>query len=206
MDTEVIAAALTSASAVVVASISYLSRRKSKRQLQRAESEMSFRRSAMNFTSFLKEWEETHHEIITLMEETSVDRFLILRAWNGVLEPRWTTAVMQIRQGAQKPISYVHLELDQDYVGRLRDMTLRRTCYYVVSQLPDSMLRSVYEAEGVTASMWAYIDEKDGPNKSKALTYCSFATHDPAGLTLQEQTRCMILAGRLKGISSSFES
>ena len=181
----------------------YLERRK----VDQAQLEMRFQRAALSFPEFVEEWSEIEGGILDILENTGVDRFLLLRAWNGHLEPRWTTAMFQIRGDGKTPVAYVHFELDQDYVSMLREITLSNQTYFNTADLPqDAVLRGVYESEGVTAAMISQIVTLDGPVKgSRAQTYCSFATHRPEGMTAAEKTACRVVVGRLKGISSAFE-
>jgi len=179
-------------------------RKKSQNELEQAKAELSFSRTAMDFGAFMEEWEETYEEMNNLMATTNVDRILISRAWNGKADPKWTTAVFQMRQGKQEPISYVHFELDEDYVNRLREITIRNTSYWVVDEMPESYLKDIYDTEGVKATMWAILDEKDGSNGSKAITYCSFATHNAELMDTPTITKCKIVVGRLKGIAANF--
>jgi hypothetical protein len=139
------------------------------------------------------------------MKRTNVDRFLILRAWNGHLAPKWTTAIYQVRSGEQKTYSYVHYELDQDYVERLRYVNMNGCLYFKTEDLPECGIKDVYHAEGVTGSLWLQLEERWVQNtSSRAITYCSFSTHHPEGLNEDEITQCKILAGRLKGMAMAF--
>jgi len=85
-----------------------------RRKVDQAQLEMRFQRAALSFPEFVEEWTDIQQALLDLMETTSVDRFLILRAWNGHLEPRWTTAMYQMRTGVEVPVAYVHFELDRD--------------------------------------------------------------------------------------------
>jgi hypothetical protein len=176
-------------------------------RVSQAELEMRFQRAALSFPEFVEEWSEIHKAILALMEETCIDRFLILRAWNGMLEPRWTTAMFQMRIAGQAPVAYVHFELDRDYVERLRELTATSSTYVVVKELPkNTALKDVYDSEGVTAAFLAHLISLDGPLKgTKAQTYCSFATHDPKGIPPFVQTRCRVLISRMKGLALGFE-
>lgn len=169
-----------------------------------AENEIKFNRAALQFPDFVHEWDHIGAELANLVETTEVDRILILRAWNGTLEPRWTTAVYQLRQGAQSPISYVHFELDSDYVDRIRQVVQKGSGYWEVHEMPDSAIRSVYEAEGVKSSFWSHIDSvRTDDHGSTGITYASFSSHE-GPLSPETQTKCRILTGRLKGLAAYF--
>jgi hypothetical protein len=184
----------------------YLKYKEKARECDQAIREMRFQRAALSFPDFVAEWGEASKDLINLLETTCIDRFMILRAWNGHLEPRWTTSVYQLRSGDQAPIAYIHFELDQDYVIKVRETVASGSMYMTTETMEPSEIRSVYEAEGVTASLWAHIDTFDVPGStSKAVAYCSFATHDPAGIDAHTQTLCKIVTGRLKGLAHSFD-
>lgn len=174
--------------------------------LAQAESELKLQQKALDFGAFIEEWSETHRDISHLLQETQLDRFLILRAWNGKLAPRWTTAVFQMRLGEQKPISYVHFELDTDYVSRLKEISIRNILTFAVADLPDCEIKKVYEVEGVKHAVWAHIMSEEVPGSTTVShTYCSFATRSDTPIDQNVTTRCVILAGRLKGIAANFQ-
>lgn len=180
--------------------------RTEKRRRRQAENEIVFNRAALGFPDFVQEWDHIGEELCRLVEETEVDRIHILRAWNGRLEPRWTTAVYQLRQGEQAPIAYVHFELDADYVKRIKEVVSHGSSYYVVDSLPDSAVKDIYRAEGVTASYWSYINSVETVDgQSTAVSYASFSTKEPEGMSHETQTRCRIVTGRLKGLAHQFD-
>lgn len=208
LDISGIVVALCSLAGLVVTSLVAFAKIRDERHRRRqAEQEMRFQRAALGFPEFVEEWGEIVKDIISLMRETSVDRFLILRAWNGHLEPRWTTAIYQMREADQEPYTYVHFELDVDYVGRLREISLRNTMYFEVDDMPDGFLKDVYKAEGVTASMLCHLaTHQPAGTDSVAHTYCSFATHSKGALDEKEITRCRVLASRMKGLAEAFDN
>lgn len=204
--TEIVVAIFGFVGVCVTAYFGYLQAVNSREALAQAEREMSFQSASLDFSTFLAEWGDTMKEIEKLMDETNIDRFLILRAWNGFLEPRWTTAVLQIRKGDQDLVSYVHFELDTDYVDRLREINRENRLVFDVADLPDdASIKKVYELEGITCAAWyQLLNQKLEGTESQAVTYCSFATHEG---TIEETTitRCSIIAGRLKGVAHSFK-
>ena len=205
MSDEVIVALVGLLGVVVTAWIGYESSKRHKIKAEQAEGEMEFQAAAMDFGAFMEEWDGTVKEIKRLFNETNIDRFIIFRAWNGSLVPRWTTAVFQLRESDQQVVSYVHFELDTDYVARLNEISVRKTMCFAVADLPPSAIRSVYEAEGITASFWAHLDTRNRGKHSKAVTYCSFSTHEGV-IDETTATRCGIIAGRLKGVAGTFYS
>lgn len=174
--------------------------------LKQAEGELKLQRQALDFGAFVEEWGGTYKEIEHLLDSTEIDRFMMLRAWNGKLCPRWTTAIFQVRQGDQTPVSYVHFELDKDYVQRLREISLSGLVHLRTADLAPCAIKAVYEAEGVTESVWVHIQsEKVEGSETVAHTYASFATKTGA-IEETTVTKCSILAGRIKGVAHSFKS
>jgi len=206
LSTEVIVAGIGFAGVCVTAYFGYLGVLKHNQARVMAENEMEFQVASLDFSSFMEEWSDVVSELDNLMENTNIDRFLILRAWNGVLSPRWTTAVLQVRQGQQEPISYVHYELDSDYILRLQEISRTGKIRFDVDALPDDVgIKQIYQAEGVSASAWFHIEDRDLPNsESRAVTYCSFAAHE-GSISDATFLRCTLLAGRLKGAANSFK-
>lgn len=206
---EIIVAIIGMVSAVLVSWITLLSvkYKNSKTAFRMAERELNFQRAALDFGTFIHDWGETHKELRNLLENTDIDRFIIFRAWNGEGRARWTTSVFQMRLGAQEPIQYVHFELDDDYVTRLRKIVRDGILYFKVCEIPDSAIKYVYEAEGVLTSVWCHIISENVDNsKSATHTYCSFASHIAEELDDATITKCKIMAGRLKGVANSFNA
>lgn len=204
LETDVIVALIGLAGVLATALIGYRTTRTARHEKNQALAEMKFQSAAMDFAGFIEEWGEVIQDVEKLFNETCIDRFLILRAWNGVLDPRWTTAVLQVREKEQEPISYVHYELDNDYVAMLRELSLRNTVFYRVVDMPPCGIKSVYEAEGVTSSLWAHLDSRKLANSNaQAITYATFSTHK-GEISHDVQTRCAVIAGRLKGVAGSF--
>jgi hypothetical protein len=178
-----------------------------KAQLKQAEQEIDFQRTALGFSEFIAEWASISKEMELLIETTSIDRVLIFRAWNGSMSPRYTTAVYQLREGGQDPISYIHVELDQDYQDKIRQIVGRKNLYFEVDKIEDSAIKAIYLVEGVTASYWAYLHSFSlKGSKSKAVIYMSFATHSNQMIDEATKTRCNLLVSRLRGIAEDMHT
>lgn len=206
--TEIIIALLGVFGTLGSALIGQLRVKRAQRQEQAAEREMGLQRRALDldFSSFAREWQEFNHELRTLIDETEVDRFLILRAWNGRLSPKWTTATLQVRTEGQKIYNYVHFELDADYVSRMQQTISNGAIRFQVKDISgDSLIKDVYEAEGVVSSAWFHIASHSLDEEAKAISYCSFASHDEP-ISDETMTRCRILVGRLKGFAANFSN
>lgn len=171
-------------------------------QAEEAKQELIEEADAFSWGDFLKQWNGIHQDLVTLCKDTPVDRFLILRAWNGRSSPKWTTAYYQFREGGQAPVNYIHFELDSDYVERLKQICSGFDMVFKVSEIPDSAIKHVYEAEGVTYSAWFEIGSRY-KGKSRLIEYCSFATHGDEAFDKDTLIRCRGIVGRLKGLTEA---
>lgn len=203
---ELIAAIVTGVSVVLAALLGYLaSSRKTKRQNESLKHELKLQARIFDFSTFVHEWDSIMQDVQELMQKTEIDRFLILRAWNGYNTPKYTTAVVQIRQGKQEPIQYVHFELDEDYVERLKLIVNSGYATFKVNEMPPSFIKSVYETEEIKTSFWAYLARLRIDSEHQAITYCSFSSRSANELSPDTITRCRILIGRLKGAALAFQ-
>lgn len=206
MTDDVLIALIGLAGVLITGIFGYLRVIREKKFVELAKRELTYRSDSLGFHEVCTEWNDIHHELDDLLKTTNVDRFMLFRAWNGDLTPKWTTNIFQFRQGNQTPVSYVNFELDEDYVDRLRQTITRGTTRLKVKDLPSCAIRDVYEAEGVSDSVWFHVDSTVLENsKSKAITYCSFATHSEELLSTVEITRCRLIVNRLKGMSAAMK-
>lgn len=174
---------------------------KNKHRLQQAEKEIKVRHEVMDFGLFLKEWNSFEKGLHKLMASSPVDRFLVLRAWNGHYSPRWTTAVFQHREEGQRYESYMCFELDDDYQKKLIEVEQRGYAQWNVSDMQNSEIRNVYEVEGVTSVAWFFISSIREPKTGcRVINYCSFATHS-GEMDLATMTRCRNLVGIIKSLA-----
>lgn len=207
---EVLIAGISAISAMAVA---YISIKKNKvadkktadaeKVVKNAKKLVSRQAKVFDFTSCAEDWFELLQDLDELFASTTVDRFLILRAWNGELTPIWTTAIFQYRHGPQEPISYVSFELDSDYVSRLVETMRAGYHYMIVKDAKDCAIKSVYEMEGVQHSYWCSIGKEQYTDGSASITYCSFASHEPIEMSDATKTKCRLIANTLSSISRS---
>lgn len=176
--------------------------REAEEEVEIVERELSFKRDALGLPEFIDEWESIKESVLNLIETTSVDRWLMLRAWNGKHDPRWTTAVYQIRAKNQVPVPYISYEMDYDYKERLLDVMSQRKQYIDVAGLPECDLKNIYQNEGVHKSYWTHVcNLKLHDSDSRAVIYCSFATHEDVDITEGEKFKCDLLISRLRGLA-----
>lgn len=186
---------------IAVAFIQFRKRAKSEEKTNALGRELDLQRVALSKFEIFNQFGVFWAEISRLCETTKVDRFLMLRAWNGRLQPLWTTAFYQFRAGEQEPEQYIHTELDKDYVSRLQAMDQAGRIQMVVDDLPESLIKKVYQAEGVKHAIWFFLDRVDDSGGSSAIVYCSFASHENEPFTDAEIMKCSLLVGQIKGFS-----
>lgn len=204
---EVIVAAITAIGLVLAAAIAgYYRVRVLRLKLSQAENEVYFQREALDITAFVKDWDGFVLDLKILMENSNIDRFSMLRAWNGYLEPRWTSAVFQFQADGEKMVSFMHVELDSHYIEQLRNVSLSGVMQFKTKDAPQGALfRGLGETEGIEESLWAHIETLTIPGtETKAITYCCFGTHDPAGIDAHGAARARIIIGQLKGMAHNF--
>jgi hypothetical protein len=161
------------------------------------------------FGGMMHAFGEVEHEIRLLCKESPITRVVVLCAWNGKFSPKWTTAVWQYREldddGSVRPVSYVHVGLDHDYVNRLEQMKKNRSLLFKTCDAPNSLIKRIYDAEDVTDSLWCFLSAADTQDHDgRLITYMSFATQ---GGEIDNTTRlkCELLAGRLAPLTGRLE-
>lgn len=197
-------AAVTGLAAVIVAAIGFFKVRELNQENEMVRRELNFQQTEFGFEDLLHEWGSVHHELERLMEQTEIDRFLMMRAWNGEGDPQWTTAFFQMREAEQQSYSYIHFELDSDYIHRLHDLKVDGMHLIRTAELPESNIKRIYELEGVTSSAWFLIGrDKLKDSNSAAITYCSFATHSVEHpISPTTITRCRLIVSRLRSLKT----
>lgn len=171
-----------------------------------AEAEITLQRDVFDFTRYTQEWGDTIQGVKELQRNTSIDRFLLLVVFNGIHTPRWVSDVLQIRDAAQQPISYRHLEIDESYREMVARCAANTGGYLIkVKDMPNCLLKDIYIAEGITESAVFHIETRIHPESgAAAYTICSFATHNEEGITAEDLRQCRILAGRIKGLAALY--
>ena len=204
MDPTILTALIGCMGTIVVAIIGYYSKRNTEllheAKEDQYERELKFQSDALSLKVEVKDWDLIAYELTALMRDSCVDRFLIFCAWNGKDRPKWTTAIYQFRSSDQQPVSYVHVELDADYIDRLAQAKTAGELHFNTEDIPQSLIKSVYKSEGVTEAVWYPIRQRQlEEGGSVALSYCSFATHNPEGLDENARVRCRMVVNRLMG-------
>jgi hypothetical protein len=159
--------------------------------------------SLSSFGGILTEFAKVEAEIHELCRETGITRVMLLCAWNGVYSPKWTTAVWQYRKdfaedgSINRPIGYVHVGLDADYVERLVSIKRKGSMVFRTEDAPDSLIKKIYEVEGVTESLWVFLSSAGTPDgMGRLVTYMSFSTQG-GEVDRTAMLKCELLAARL---------
>ena len=181
--------------------------REGKEKVDQVERELQFKRDALGLAEFVEEWENLRAEVLRLIDETCIDRFILFRAWNGKYSPRWTTGIYQIRSSDQTVTPYISYEMDSDYQGRLI-ATMRNKSHFIdVGEIVESDVKAIYDAEGVKQSFWCHIINLAlSGSDSRAIVYCSFATHSDEDIGGALRLRCSLLSSRFKGLAIHMHS
>lgn len=179
-----------------------LEKQEAQKETQIYKHEVKETASMLSFTDFLAHFTEITSDLNHLFESTCIDRFLLLRAWNGLHDPRWTNAIYQFRKGKQEPVQYQHIELDDDYVNRLNTLIAGSRVVFAVKDIPDSLIKKIYQNENVTHSAWFLVGKKpSGYSKDRMLlTYCSFATHSGIEVDPATLLKCELIVGKLRSM------
>lgn len=165
-------------------------------EIEARDREMQFQARALSRADAFVRDAAVYQEMEKLVAETEIDRVLILTAWNGRFVPKWTTAVWQLRDAGQRTTSYVHTPLDTDYQDKLKEVEEKSFMQFVVGAMPQSLIRGIYEDEGVRASVWTFVGGEEKA-EGREVTYMSFATHETEEISPGTVARCRVLSGML---------
>jgi len=127
----------------------------------------------------------------SIFERTSADRFLVIIAINGKVEFKTVSVVFERHKDETKnqaTIKYKHLEVDSHYVQLLKSVERDGSVLITVPEMENSLLKRIYEIEGVFASEIKFITRKHIDNHNDCLVYVSIATHEPMLFTDLERT------------------
>lgn len=212
--TQITVAAISAAGVIGAAWFAYRAKVAEKNALDREQSarrELTVQAAGLDFAAFVSDWEGCERELSSLMDETEVDRFVMLRSYNGADVARWVSSIWQLRRYTdelgrpEKPVSYTHIELDTDYQMRLRSVVASgSTVIGDVASLPDCLIRRIYAKEKVTASAWFLLEAITAEDGSKKLTLCSFATRREGGFSEGTLSECFRVACRFRGAAAAY--
>ena len=120
-----------------------------------------------------------HRRMDQLRDKTSIQRILILKSHNGDGIPKmgYQIKVTALYESYETPFKnvvndYQDLRVDGDYIKMLTDVQMYGQVAMWTHEMNHSLLRTIYESEGVT---WSYIFPIG--QDSRNWYYCSLALH-----------------------------
>jgi len=141
-----------------------------------------------------------NHSLITIINEhvgnifseTKANRFLILFAVNGKTHFNYVTVALEHVKDVSMSGSifrYNRLEIDDHYKAMLKMIETNGGVNYKVSDMPQSILRSIYESrdEKVTYSCVRFLKRIMVDEMNDIVLYSSIATTEKQDFTQEEQ-------------------
>ena len=124
-----------------------------------------------------------------LFKITESDRFLILIAINGQVDFRTVSVIFeQHKQSTSSAIAtYKSLKVDSYYVRMLKEAEKYDIVDIETDKLPPSLLKTIYEEEGIMFAIVRHINRVKLDNNNDCLIYASIATHEDKPFTVAER-------------------
>jgi hypothetical protein len=101
-----------------------------------------------------------------VLDETAVERFLIVKAHNsgGIIKPNTPLYISVIYEDYTHPFKsikddYQKLSIDEEYLRMLVSLCNQKSVKILTKDLPKSLLKSIYEGEGVKYSELYYLGQ-----------------------------------------------
>lgn len=163
------------------------------------KTEIRYRSDVLSLKMEAADWNRLQNAVQRLLERTPIDRFLILNAYNGENDPKWTTTIHKIVSGQFRVVDYFNFEIDGHYVDVLHKVRSGEEVLLDAAHLGDSILKRVYQSEGVKQSLWFMIREKRmSDSKTVSISYCSFSTHGDEKIDADTILDCRRIVGMLR--------
>ena len=170
MTTEVITALIAGLTTLVVSVIGYKQTLKTKKlELELKGKDLIIKESNKNFAAFtmLMDFELIsiiQERIDYIFQQTKIDRFLILIAVNGTVDPKVVSVIFEQHKDVEGNsikvnaiTRYRHLYVDIPYRTMLKNAEVAEGVYMEVHSMPDSYLKEIYTNEKVTSSLVKHI-------------------------------------------------
>lgn len=146
---------------------------------------------------------EVYEIMNKILQETHAKRILVLKTTNGGGRPKSGSHIYAsvLYEDFNPPFHsvvdmYQRIRVDKDYVKMLQHISHEGRRNLLISDMPPSLLRSIYMREGVALSQVYYLSENN-----TSFFYCSVAT-DEEGMSWmasdEEQIVINLLVGRLR--------
>ena len=132
-----------------------------------------------------------------IFEMTKADRFLILIAVNGKVDFNIVSVIFEQHKSNDYKVNaiarYRSLSIDEKYRLMLKNTEKNGTVCMVTSEMEDSLLKNIYEIEGVKFSSIRHILRSSVDDDNDILVYSSIATHVDRKFTKLEKTKIDIM-------------
>lgn len=153
---------------------------------------------------FLAEWALFENKVVKLLRETEIDRFIFFRCWNGLYDPKWTTAIYQYEEeGEEEKFSFKLVPFDDDYLCRFVDMKQNGFHEIQVKAMPPSLIKNIYDAEQLKVSIWFHVKTDVVSETISAHAYFSAASRTAEAIAPTTKARLQDLAWELSKILES---
>lgn len=124
-----------------------------------------------------------NRQVSNLFRETKAERFLLLFAVNGKTDFNFVSVCyekMKNEKSAGAVYRYVRLGIDDHYRQVLKAVEREAAIYLNVKEMPDSLLKSIYESliENVKYSVIKFIKRLSADDDNDIVIYSSLATCD----------------------------
>ena len=123
-----------------------------------------------------------------IFKETKADRFLILIAINGKVDFNTVSVIFERHKNftTSAIARYRNLSIDTQYRKMLKIAEQQRSIIVETSNMEESLLKNIYELEGVTHSEIRHLKRQKLDNNNDCLIYSSIATHSKLKFTNKE--------------------
>ena len=153
-----------------------------------------------NTTTTINAIAKIYQAMSSVIAETSVERFIVFKVENGGGIPRvganiYISALMELHEDPNHSIfdNYQRIRADASYITMLAHILSNGNKKFVVSEMEDSLLKSIYLTEKIKYSEVYHLHTTDA-----AIYYCSLATtQDSRYEKPHEQLRIRLAVGEI---------
>lgn len=191
MDPTIIVAIITFFGTVFSSTLAYKEKVKNKK-LSDEISEHKKRADLVDKILDLTLLEDIRQAVNVFFETTSAERFLILIAVNGKTDFNVVSVIFEQRKVSNSKINaiarYRNLKVDKYYKEMLKDVERHQAIDYQVSKMPEgSLLRAIYENEGVRHSRVRHLLREPIDDNNDVLIFSTVAKFEDEPFTLNEK-------------------
>ena len=140
-----------------------------------------------------------------IYQHTKACRFLVLTANNGTQDFSFVSAIYEQHRPQSHALDgairrYKNLHTDSHYKEMLKQAEKEGTVNIDVSQMPNGILKDIYDLEGVSHSKVLFLKRFSITKDQDRIFYCSVATKEPDGFTEKERVFIQNYSGLLRTI------